>query len=206
MSTIRQLCERVIVLDHGRIAFDGDVEEGIDRYLNKKGSKKEISYDYSCYDRHPYYGRSVQMLGIDLIDMVSNTVVLGETVGMVLHCKAYTDVHEVGFRLEADYSDGALVGTTFLDKAFSASSGELFDLYINMPTDNFTPGIYNFIAVLSEKDKYGNQMVIDRVEPALTLEMEETDPESVWIHNWWGHVHFGDLILKDRKTIMSQNH
>ena len=33
MNTIRQFCDRVIVLDHGKIIFDGDVEEGIENYI-----------------------------------------------------------------------------------------------------------------------------------------------------------------------------
>ena len=29
MSTIRELCNRCIVLDHGKMVFDGDTEEAI---------------------------------------------------------------------------------------------------------------------------------------------------------------------------------
>ena len=34
MNTIRQLCDRVIVLDHGKVVFDGDVEVSIGVYMN----------------------------------------------------------------------------------------------------------------------------------------------------------------------------
>ena len=42
MSTIRQLCDRVIVLDHGHLVFNGDVEEGISVYM---GGSKEMQND-----------------------------------------------------------------------------------------------------------------------------------------------------------------
>lgn len=38
MNTIRQLCDRCVVLDHGKLAYDGDVDEAIGMYaeINKK--------------------------------------------------------------------------------------------------------------------------------------------------------------------------
>ena len=38
LSSIQQLCSRVIVLERGRIAFDGDTASGIDHYLNTAGT------------------------------------------------------------------------------------------------------------------------------------------------------------------------
>lgn len=34
MNTIRRLCDRCVVLDKGRIIFDGDVEKAIELYLS----------------------------------------------------------------------------------------------------------------------------------------------------------------------------
>ena len=34
MSTIRQLCTRCVVLDKGRVIFDGDVEQAIAVYMD----------------------------------------------------------------------------------------------------------------------------------------------------------------------------
>ena len=47
MSTIRRLCDRVIVLNSGRVVFNGDVEEGISKYLgtNELNSNKRIEFD-----------------------------------------------------------------------------------------------------------------------------------------------------------------
>lgn len=50
MATIRDLCDRCIVLDQGRIVFDGDVDTGISIYLAGK-TQKEKYVDYSRYKR-----------------------------------------------------------------------------------------------------------------------------------------------------------
>ena len=40
MNTIRQLCNRCIVLDHGKLIFDGDVEEAINIYMSNSMNKE----------------------------------------------------------------------------------------------------------------------------------------------------------------------
>ena len=37
MNTIRQLAVDVVVLDQGRLIYDGDVEEAINQYMNAGG-------------------------------------------------------------------------------------------------------------------------------------------------------------------------
>ena len=46
MNTIRQLCDRCIVLDKGKIIFSGDVEEAIGIYLGTKGPM-QTCYEYT---------------------------------------------------------------------------------------------------------------------------------------------------------------
>ena len=43
MNTIRSLCDRCIVLDEGKVIFDGEVEEAINIYL---GEYREIKGEY----------------------------------------------------------------------------------------------------------------------------------------------------------------
>lgn len=58
MSSIRNLCERVIVLDKGRVVFDGDVNKGISEYLslneneNENNHKRIFEFDKKNYVRY----------------------------------------------------------------------------------------------------------------------------------------------------------
>ncbi|MBO6881597.1 ABC transporter ATP-binding protein [Winogradskyella sp.] len=48
MAAVQDLCSRVIVLEHGKVSFNGSVEKGIDFYLSKndlQASVKEFSND-----------------------------------------------------------------------------------------------------------------------------------------------------------------
>ena len=46
MNTIRQLCDRCIVLDKGKVIFEGEVEKAIELYLNKN-KNQDVYIDFS---------------------------------------------------------------------------------------------------------------------------------------------------------------
>ena len=200
MSTIRQLCDRVIVLDHGKMIFDGDVEEGIGLYINKNDDMA-MSYDYSRY-RRVDDGKSVYMKGLDIIGRDRNSAMIGEKVNALLHCKANEAVSDISLRFEVYYADGTVAGTAFSDKTISADAGETFDLRLSVSTENLAPGRYRYVALLFESNGYGGQTFIDRVEPAMVLEL--ADPQEgalVWTHRFWGHVRFDDILIEEKTAV-----
>ena len=56
MATIRDLCDRCIVLDKGKVVFDGDVDEAISIYLATK-SQATAYVDYSDVKRDNWFKR-----------------------------------------------------------------------------------------------------------------------------------------------------
>ncbi len=69
MNTIRQLCDRVIVINHGSIVFDGGVEEGIKCYLgNEKDENFPVSFDFSAKKRAYNFGKIARITHIELLD------------------------------------------------------------------------------------------------------------------------------------------
>ena len=55
MSTIRQLCNRVVVLDKGKIIYNGEVEKGISIYLDNYNHRIQSTYnDFSNLERMKY--------------------------------------------------------------------------------------------------------------------------------------------------------
>ena len=58
INTIRNLCNRCVVISHGEIIFDGDVEKGIDIYLSRNKEEEIVRdhYEFSDEYRHPEWG------------------------------------------------------------------------------------------------------------------------------------------------------
>ena len=197
MNTIRQLCDRCIVLDKGKIVFEGGVEEAIGVYM-KANNDYRISYDYSNIPRSLNETRQLQLLGLDILERSENKIIKGEDLKFILHCRANKDAADIGIRFEVFYLDSSVAGTVFADTLVSAQQGELLDLYIHMSTTNFAPGKYTVVALAYERDQYGNQVGIDRVSPALCFEVVNgSTSDLVWLHQYWGHVHFDDMKITD---------
>ena len=194
MNTIRQLCDRVVVLDKGLVIFDGDVEEGIELYLHVRDDSR-ISYDY----RTPQRDRQcpeMQMLGLDFVDRSTNRLPRGEDLSFVLHCKANSDVNDIRFRLEICSAGGSVIGTSFSDRDIVAKNGEYVDIAMTLPTANFAPGRFLCIALLYRDNSYGRQACFDRVEPAFTFEVHNReDDDLVWLQRYWGNVRFDDVRI-----------
>ena len=193
MNTIRQLCDRCVVLDKGRVVFEGDVERAISVYLQTNCELK-VHYDYSGYKRSPNESRKLQMLGCDVISNAGVHVPVGETLVFLMHCRANNDIVNAGIRLEIFYEDLSIAGTVFADRPIDGKKGEEFDLKLSLNTANLAPGRYQTAALFYEYDSQGNQVGIDRVQPAIAFEIIQNDVnELVWLHQWWGHIRLNDM-------------
>ena len=196
MNTIRQLCDRCVVLDKGKIVFDGEVEDAIGIYM-KHNDDTRVYYDYSNVPRSPNETRKFQLLGAKILERNENSVERGTPLKFEFYGLANTDVSDIGFRFEIFYLDDTIAGTIFSDKLISAQKGQHTELFFSMPTDNLAPGKYMAVALAYERDQYGNQVGVDRVAPALSFEIKSENEDLIWLHQYWGHVRFDDMILQD---------
>lgn len=49
MTTVRQICDRVLVLEDGKLKFDGDTEDGIRAYLSTEQTQMSLDYTRTQY-------------------------------------------------------------------------------------------------------------------------------------------------------------
>ena len=198
MNTIRQLCDRCIVMDKGKIIFTGDVEEAIGIYM-KNSEDDRLVYDYTNIARSPNESRKLQLLGAEIL-ADANKVKKGEHLPLKLSCYANDTAENIGIRFELFYLDDSVVGTMFSDEKVSANKGEKIDLLMSLDTTNFAPGKYKVVALTYEYNEYGHQVGVDRVSPALCFEvLSENVTDLVWLHQYWGHVRFNDMVIKQVK-------
>ncbi len=195
MNTIRQLCDRCVVLDQGKIVFEGDVESAIGVYMNQDVEKCTV-FDYTNIPRSSNETRKMQMTGLKMLNREDNIVSAGEDIDFVLYCKCNKSCDNIGFRFEILASDGMIVGTVFSDKVFSGIESKEYAVHTRLKTCNFAPGRYRAVALTYEYDDFGNQVGVDRVDPAMLFEIVKVDSSSlIWLSQYWGHVHFDDMEI-----------
>ena len=200
MNTIRQLCDRCIVLDKGKVVFEGDVEEAIGVYLKKERSNA-LSYDFTNIKRDGRKSYKVQLLGLDIL-AEENNFCRGDDLWVCLHCKANANHSNIKFRFEIFYSDSSVVGSALSNKGITVQEGQLFDVHMALGTKNLAPGQYYAIVLAYEDDENGHQIDTDRVEPAFFFEVVTPENHSLlWLHKYWGHVQFDDINVENMSVL-----
>ena len=112
MATIRDLCDRCIVLDKGKVIFDGDVDEGIALYLSTK-SQEASFIDYSGVKRDNWFKRdNIRLQSVELLDADNEVLERRKPVTVRYRVHVNEAVADVGLRLEMRDEVGNPLGAT----------------------------------------------------------------------------------------------
>ena len=196
MNTIRKLCERCVVLDKGRVVFDGETEEAIGVYMKHKGNVDQTEFDLSTRDRMSYVQKKAQMIWLKLVDRESAIYGPDEPVRYELTVTAKKDFENLRYRLELIYSDDIPVGTVPNISLGKIRKDETKKYLLTFAPLNLTRGKYRADMVLFEIDEFGNSFDQDLVISSFAFSIEE-DKEIVWNTNTWGHVRFPDIQVQE---------
>ncbi len=198
MNTIRQLCDRCIVLNKGKIEYIGDIESSIERYLGLTGDLQcHYSYDDS-YHSNKKSSDQIRLTGLDITDREESRYKLGEIIQSKLHFTAKKDINNVKIRFEIQYQDGTIAGTAFSGEAFDVERNSTLTVTASFDPRGLAPGRYRADIVIYDYNRFGVEHYIDGVYPGFMFEIDEdnNNNELVWNHRHWGHVKFNDIVVK----------
>ncbi len=201
MNTIRQLCTRCIVLDHGRVIFDGDVEEAISIYMNasKVTDGTEIDLSDMRMDHLPANVK-IKMTHLSILDRSQPVYSNKEKIVFSLTLHSNIDIRELRFRFELRYMDGSSVGMAQCDILGEVFQDETKTYTMEFDTSMLIRGKYNVLFCIYEMNEFGAYDDFDAILPALTFEIED-DHMINWNTNAWGHV----LLPQLKVTNVSNN-
>ena len=197
MNTIRQLCTRCIVLDHGRVVFDGDTEAAIAVYMEKNA---EMSVDNDC-------SGSRSSKDIDLRLKVNRVIFKdkkelpvysqGEPVNLKIRYDAEAATDNVAFRLVLETMDKTRVALATTKPCIYADPGTN-EITLGLAVDHLAPGKYNCIIVAYSVNEFGAERVHDRVEKPCVFEKVLYSDEinrMEWNATWWGHMMLPEVTI-----------
>ena len=199
MNTIRQLCDRCIVLDKGKVIFEGDVEEAIAIYsknLHDQWTEGQVEFDLrEAASRATYTTGNARITYMKLEDKDRAMYRSGEPIKLRLRVeakRAYADLH---LRIEVRYGDGVPVGTMPDVSLGAFCQGQSQDFLVEMQPPALTGGKYRMDMVVFERDDVGNSYDHEALLPACLFEIQEQE-KLVWNHSNWGHVCFEDAKVE----------
>jgi len=194
MNTIRQLCTRCVVLDKGKLIFDGDTEEAIRIYAETVFVKAQTSIDLSGLHRTGTLGSSVKMLHLDLPGRDQPLYAPGEPLDFDLTVQAAAAAEELCLRFEIKTEEGVPVGT-FVGTLDAMGSGETTVFPLSVATDQLIPGRYLATPAIYKKNRRGSYTNLDILPRIVAFTVTEYDGDTVpaWNGHAWGRVTLGEI-------------
>ncbi len=192
MNTIRQLCDRCVMLDKGKIVFAGNVEDAIERYI---GTSVDLACQYT-YHRHAQRGTKELLIhSLTIPGKKQNQVESDGVIEFLLQCDVKKPVKHVSFRLEIQYADGSVAGTALSGNSVDFDSVGFATVKFRFDTSHLAPGRYKADMVAHISDQFGNDAYVDGVVPAMTFEILKRNNDIEWVHKYWGHTRLCDMTL-----------
>ena len=193
MATIRDLCDRCIVLDKGKVVFDGDVDEAIALYLSTKSQTSDF-VDYSTFKRDNWFKRDNLRLQSVQVQVPSvEAIERSQPVRMRFVIKAKESAGAVGLRFEVRDEVGNPLATSCL-YALQLQSGDntvtaSYDLSV------LSPGKYSNYFTLFTAGEGGIHTVEDWV-PGIQFRMVDTFSENQleWNAKDWGAIRLPEAV------------
>lgn len=197
MSTIRKLCERCIVLNEGKVIYDGDVEKAIEIYMgdanNLCAHRKFTMKDYLHSNKN-----QIQILE-SLIDHKNCQYEAGESVKIKLICTSTYDVKGVHIYFQFVSNDGVRVGSSYSDCGFDIKAKETKTVYAELPTSELFPSQYLTEIAFYTSDQHTSFNYVNTVKNGFFFEIVPSynkQNRKIW-HPNNGHVHFHDFVLSE---------
>ena len=189
MDTVRKLCKKSIVLNKGRLVYEGAVEDGIQKYILAK-NRMGLFYDLSLERRESYIDGSQFM---ESVEIQKNSVDSDEDLIFRIKALSKKRQNSVRLRMEVMTPEETVVGSSF-SNPFCVSEGSEYSIEAKMPVKNLAPGRYNATLLLCQLDDSGNDCLSDRVECAFSFDVEGNGIN--WHGRYWGNARFDDIAVK----------
>lgn len=189
MNTIRKLCDRCIVLDQGRIIFDGDVEKAIEIYLGLDNSSESV-INLKDLPREAHFAHGpAQMVKLEMENQDA-VYPMDSKMRCSLTIASKEDIPDalVGFFFH--YQGTAVTSMKSLPKIqLKKDATVVIPLEINL--SRLAPGSYTTKLVLSRQNEMGMANYLDVLMNSYAFEIKQAED---FMHNQKWSVQYNGFL------------
>lgn len=184
LETIRELCDRCIVLDKGRLIFQGSTEKAVETYMKNILDIRPV-YEF---EKRQNINFATGKLQVTQIIMETPRLEKGDRyLRMKIRYEEKEDLPDLIIRLTFHDEQDRIAGTA-LSEEISGKNQEGF-LRITADTEVLVSGIYSVdIAFMSPQgDRFLKHEYIQRAA-AFQIQRQEPDSRAGWNKEIWGNI------------------
>lgn len=195
MATIRELCDRCIVLNKGKVIFDGDVDKAIEIYLDKSGGDLSTFYDMDSFKRLScLYGTKVRFMEVEFLDKDVSAYDSSEKIEIRFKWKAIEKVNNVLINLTLKYVDGSAVGYTECRGMLKDYGEGIYENVIQYNPSDLADGTYIAYFHISSISETNELVDLDQTCP-MGIEISSDKEGTNWQRQYFGSVKLNELIM-----------
>lgn len=198
MNTIRQLCDRVIVLDHGKVVFDGDVESGIQVYMGIHDNLKEYM-ELRSLPRDPEFSpHPVTMTSLEMLNTNNSLCNVGDKITIRLLCDSERNIEQAFIRMIVKSGEGTPVTMMTTEAGIQLKAGGN-SIECTLDTSRLVPGRYSLSPVVYEVNSLGVNVNLDGLKEVMGFEVAVTqgfNNNMPWMPRYWGFFYNDSIEVK----------
>lgn len=195
MNTIRQLCDRCVVLNKGKIRFIGNVDEAIDIYMNESGTSRRL-VDLKSLKRTLQVQGGASFNAISMVERDRWEINVGEKLRFKISYTANEDIKNIGYRSRLASVDGTSITVLMAPRLMDCQKGKTYEVTMEADLSMLVPGRYTLTPVLYGVNEYGASQFYDHVDKAVIFEVmniPDFNENMNWEQRWWGNVKLPDM-------------
>jgi len=194
MNTIRQLCTRCLVLNHGKLIFDGDVEEAIAIYMGELDVSKKV-VDLSKKSRGNFVrDDTLHVNKIEILNSDSAIFDYEQDIELKIDYSAQKDISNFCIRFLIFKAGGEAVGMTISPPEINCVKGDN-STKLKFNLKGLVPGKYTMRLVAYSTNGMGATQCHDAIEDVIVFQVSEKNksPMLPWNSKYWGSICFPDI-------------
>ena len=208
MATIQRLCTRVIVLDHGKVVYDGDTPGGIARYMDVNRMETTTS-DLAQMERNSLCRLGARMLKLWLPGRENNLYKQDSKVTFRLAWETTVDLKNCVLRCYLNYVTAIPVAFTSIPFGDVCADNH-YETEFVLDLKGIVPGNYYLGFELHEIDSSGTAIWHDGIPNAIKISILENqtipmDPPDFTSRIPWNHNAWGSIRLPVELTVHEEN-
>ncbi len=192
MNTIRQLCDRCIVLDQGKLVFNGDVEDAVRIYMGIQTNSEHL-LDLRNYIRSPeFIQHQATITELECLESNSGVFETGTKAHFRLGCTTERVLEDVLLRVIIKDPEGKPVTMMTTDRGVWLSPSEETQLSFALDISHLVPGKYVLTLILYQADEHGANTRLDGLKDIYCFEIVQApgfNNNIEWVQRRWGYFY-----------------
>lgn len=196
MNTIRQLCTRCVVLDHGKVVFDGDTETAIGIYSQIMTQELRQTVNLSGKKHTGVPAVPVLKMMELQFDKPDATYLTGDTMHLRIKAETYLDRKDLMLRIIFSAEDDTPVAMATNLQPFEVQDGQI---KASVSLRGLAPGKYKLKLAAYLINEFGTDQHLDVILNAASILIRPGSGDSKlhWNKTYWGYLQLPTMVVNN---------